>query len=449
MSDDTRASIFDASSEEAVGEAALIATFYGLRGGESLELLHERLYQRLSPEPGSTIPDRWENPSEGTFGRRFDPPGLAAHDTTAVQLALNADGGAAEAWKIMRQRLEDALEVEQLNSIWGHTLVYQAVLKPGVDADAALEGLLPVVHQLHSPEDLQPLAKADVPGGRVWLLDIPDRSASSATGTVYSALTLPEGEEAFVDMFYGPAAELLIPDLLAHKGYHQMRQYSGGELERRYKENLTRLGETTDYLLETLERRKTRTDVLEELFRMYLRLLPVVSGLKELHVGLLQQLENYTRWRAGVEDNDIINFHRDQLETGSSELRLRIQPLQDALEMADKTVSVARAHVEKEAEEAQENRQRRIEAILAVVAIALALPELIDRKAARALLNMVDLADKPPNYLHIIAGLRAQTVIIVVVALLLVVPLAVGFFKRRRRRSSGSESGVPRSRKAE
>jgi hypothetical protein len=439
MTDDTRTWI--AGVEEAVGEAALIATFYGLRGGAPVRLLHERLYRYLSPEPdAANIPDRWENPVEGTFGRRFDPPGPTAHDTTAVQLALNADGAAAEAWKTMRQRLADALEAEQLDGIWGHTLVYQAVLKPGVDADAALEGLLPAIHQLHSPEDLRPLAAADVFGGRVWLLDIPDRSAGSATGTVYAALTLPEGEEALVGMFYGPAAELLIPDLLAHKGYHQMSQYVGGDLERRYVENLRYLQETTDDLLEALEEGyETRTEVLEEVFRMYLRLLPVVSGLKDLHVGLLQQLENYTRWRAGARGDDVIDFHRAQLETASLEMSLRIQPLEDALETADKAVSVARAQVEKEAEEARESRQRRIEAILAMVALALALPELIDRRAAQALFGL--------ERHSVVAGLGIQIVIIAVVGSLLVAFALSVLERRRKRQSSGSGGG--RTRKAE
>ena len=61
---------------EVAKEAALIATFYGPRGGQWID----RLYLKLSlllPKPPEA------------FLKYFEPPGGAAHDAIAVQLALH------------------------------------------------------------------------------------------------------------------------------------------------------------------------------------------------------------------------------------------------------------------------------------------------------------------------------------------------------------------------
>ncbi|CAA9351653.1 MAG: hypothetical protein AVDCRST_MAG93-7146, partial [uncultured Chloroflexia bacterium] len=311
MTENPRQQPIGSVSGTAADEAALIATFYGGRDQAPIQMVHERLYQSLAAAPNSgPADDKWENPADGTFGRRFDPPGRAAHDTTVVQVALNAPAAAAEAWRGMRHRLENVLEAKDLDGVWGYTLVYQAVLKQGIEADAAFNGMLPVFQRLRSSGHVEPLAQADVSGGRVWLVDVHDRGDGFDAGTVYVTLGPPDGEEALLDVFYGPAALLLAPDTIAHKGYYEMRQYLGGDLERRYAESIEYLNETTDDLLQDLERREVKSDKLDELFRTYNRLLPVVSGLKELRTGLLQQLANYDWWRTHIESNEVIDFHR-------------------------------------------------------------------------------------------------------------------------------------------
>jgi len=353
----------DPASTEETGRAALIATFYGRRrDGPLIQGLQERLYRGFLPESREpSTPAWWENRADQVFGHCFRPSGRAALDTVAVQVALNADGSAAKAWPFMRDTLETKLEINKgLEDLWGYTLVYQAVLKAGVDPDKALRGSVASIGRLVSNESIQPLAAAEALGGRLWLLGIPDLGDGWAAGTVYCALGPPEGEEALLDLFYGPAAKLLTPDLIAHKGYYQMRQYRGEDLERKYEERLKELRQTTAELLHILKEDK-EDPPFNKLSQKYYQLGPVDSKFKELHVGMLRQLKNYDRWREGVMDNDVVDFHGGQLEAAADELELIVQPLEDSLNKADKAVSLAQAQETK-------NLERILVAVTAVLA---------------------------------------------------------------------------------
>jgi hypothetical protein len=105
-----------------------------------------------------TVPDSWHDPDKEKLLHRFNPS--ATHDTTIIQLALNARGDAS-AWENARQQLEsmlDAAELADLPKTWlGYTLTYQVVLALGIDADTALDKLQPSIRRLRSSESLQPL----------------------------------------------------------------------------------------------------------------------------------------------------------------------------------------------------------------------------------------------------------------------------------------------------
>lgn len=403
-------------TDGAASEAALIATFYGPRDEEQTHRLHGRLYRSFAQAPeASAIPDHWVDPSEEVFLDRFAPPGRTYHDTTIIQLALNAPGGAAKAWEIMRRRLEDVLlDGAVLDGNWGYTVIYQAELNRGVDADSVLREVLPSARRLHSPEDLSPLAATDVPGGRLWLLRIPDGCNGSSAATVYVALGPSDQAEMLLDVLYGPNAALLESDLIAHKSYYQMLQYRGGDLERWYEDSLDSLRKTTNELLKDLGQRQAKTDKLGELAREYDLLSTVTSELKVLRIALLKQSHNYDRARVRIGGGDVIEFHREQLETAILELELKSEEFRDALEVADKAVSVAQVQVDK----AQENRQRDTQVLLAVIGVALAVPQVIDREVAGTLLGRFP-ENEPPDH-SIFALLGIQLAIILAVTLVVV-----------------------------
>jgi hypothetical protein len=383
------ASKIEGMSDGTTGKATLIATFYCNRDKEGVEQIHRRLYQALASSPQTTIPDDWQDPATATLLRRFNPP--AAHDTAIVQLALNASGTTAGGWESMCRHLEDALEVGKddalhMDGFWGYTLIYQAALTPGADADWTLNNLLPVIKRLGSSESLkEPLTHADMSGGRAWLMEIPVEGDGVAAATVYVALGSSDKEREFVrETLYGPDAVLLMPDLIAHKGYHQMRQYRGGDVQNKYEASLDDLREPTGKLLGDLREQTVETGTFDNLALKYNDLARVVPALNELRISLARQLHNYDRWQAQLEDNDVVDYHRDHLETATQELELMVAEGRDALEVADKAVAMAQVQIDK----AQERGQRRTQTLLAVLAVALAVPQLVNQEAANALIEL-------------------------------------------------------------
>jgi hypothetical protein len=360
---------------DAAKEAALIATFYGPRGDQRINRLHDKLSQSLRKLPKP-------------FLDCFKPPGDAAHDAIAVQLALNCDGNAVNAWATMRQRLEGIfVEDGSLEGTWGHSLIYQAELSEGVDPeDAVLGGLLPAIRRLHSSEDLHPLASADVSGGRLWLVGIPDRADGLDAATVYLGLSSADNAEALLDMVYGPEAMLLESDLIAHKGYFLMRQYRSSDLESRYQVSLNSLQETTNKVLRSLARHPpVPPELLHELARKYVLVFRVLPHLSDLRIALVKQKHNYRlSFRMLTEGREVIAFHREHLETATLELKLKLEELRYVLKPADKAVSMAQVREH----ENQEARQVRTEAWLAAVALSLALAKIINHEATWALLSL-------------------------------------------------------------
>lgn len=436
MTSDSRDSAINATSgETTAGQAALIATFYGPRGASPTRSLHEQLYRSLARTPEAMgIPDHWDD--NDTFLDRFDPP--AAPDTTVIQLALNAPGSAPSAWETMRRQLENLLdaiwpELENLleatglaSAWWGYTLTYQAVLASG--ADPVLEELLPAIRRLHSSESLQPLAQAEMSGGKVWLLGIPTHDDGLAAATIYVALSPSDKEGTLMTAIYGPAASLLMPDLISHKGYHQMRQYRGGNVRHRFEEGIKSIQKTSNELLESGVDQTVETNAgFEDLVRAYPRLIPVISILKELHISLVQQLHNYDRWRTQIKGNNVIEYHRGHLEMATSELELLVKQCQNAIDTADMAVSMARDQVS----EVQANRQWWIATLLGVVGLAVSLRGILAREDVEELLGLIPMLE-PQHRDNFFVQLGTQIGIVLICALVLV--LVVTWIRKRGRK---------------
>jgi hypothetical protein len=219
-----------ASASAEAGAAALIATFYGPRG--QLQALFERL------DAGETK----------SLLRHFEPP--VAPDSSVVQLALNEPGSAAPAWQALRSRLEDKLDEEPtLRQIWGYTLIYQANLDLDLADDAVLTDLLPATRPFQAATTAAPtpVASAEVIGGMLWLLEVPLQGDGLQAATVHLAIGPSEPENRLVrEVLYGPSVNLLMPDLIAHKGYHQIRQYRLDRLHDQYAAQVQALRQTTD-----------------------------------------------------------------------------------------------------------------------------------------------------------------------------------------------------------
>src|SRR5439155_12808927 len=131
---------------------------------------------------------------------------------------------------------------------------------------------------------------SDMPGGRLWLIDIPVQGDGLQAATVYLALSQPNSNNLLVqDVLYNPVAALLMADLVAHKGYHQIRQYRLGGLDEQYRRNMAKLSTHTDTLLHDLTRATVTGDHLDKLASEYGLLVSAVVHLDQLHVSLVRQ----------------------------------------------------------------------------------------------------------------------------------------------------------------
>lgn len=488
MTSDTQPSVIDTTSGTTSSQAALIATFYSDR--EVAPMLHEQLYRSLEPKPEAIVPKNWQDPVSGKRLYCFDPSAIAAHDATIIQLVQTAPGNPTTGWKTMRRQLENILASSPGNW-WGYTLTYQASLTPDSDEDQALKELLPAVRRLRSPETLHPLVKADMSGGRVWLLGLPAKGGGLAAATVYVALSPREKADDLVSkVLYGRAAWLLVPDLIVHKSYFQKRQYSDGDLLRRYREKVVRpLTETTDQLLENLaqqeqplsnleqqngslssldqwveegrQRQIEIAELLDDLAPAYYPLARYLSYLNMIHIALKRQLYNYDRWQAELKDNDIIEYHRAHLEAIKEDLEMLVSEGRCALETADKAVSMARVQIDKiqvridkaqeskqreadkehqlkeqeaerkeqEADKAQQRNQQLIQTLLTIVAAALALPELIDKDLAGWLLGVIPILEQSKDNISV----QFVTQIILIAIFAIPIWLIVRWLLRKQR----------------
>ena len=411
--------------ETDVDEASLMATFYCPRHEEKTGFLYEELYRSLVQDDETTSPNFWQSPDGDTFLRRFDPP--AAHDTTFIQLALNSGGDTASAWDEMRQRLENLLDTPTFKTFlctsdsrpawWGYSLTYTTVLPAGANLDEAFAELPPSVRRLGSSESLYELAQAEMSGGRVSLLRVPLRGEGLAAGTVYLALCPSDKEDEFVGtVLTEPDATLLMPDLIAHKAYHQMRQYRGGTLEKAAEEHASQLREAAEKLIDTDSGNPADVN-LDELERAYPRSIRIVSRLKELHISLLRQSHNYDWWRAQMEQNGILEYHRSHLETAVSGIDLLVQRWEYAIESAKAALSIAQVRVDK----VQANRQWWTATLFAVVGFALGFRGLLDREAIEKVLEQMPSVESWSGSIFVQLGIQIGIFVVFVVLAILAV----------------------------
>jgi hypothetical protein len=377
------------SREASIGSAALLATFYGpcqAGGAARLQPLLQELCTGLALEPAGPEAELWQNlePGREALLQRFDPP--AAHDTTVLQLALNEPGEAVAAWLSLRRRLEPLLVDSVLDGIWGYSLIYQAELAAGGDP-AGLD-LTPLLAVTRRPGDdsgtaIQPLAEAHAPGGRLWLLDVPLAGQGMEAASIYLALGPAARSHSFVrETLCGAGAALLMPDLIAHKGYHQARQVKQGDFGQQYRRHIEAMQTYSQQLLTGAEPIKRTAGTLTRLAQAHERLTLTLSHLGRLHVSLERQVHNYAWWQETGLDGSLLPYHRRHLENAARELELMLAEGRLVLDSGGAVVGIVSARLEAE----REQRQQALGTLLAVLGVVLALPQFLDREAVAAVL---------------------------------------------------------------
>lgn len=377
------------TSPQVAKKAALIANFYGKRG--QMQSLLNGLIQSLAliPDDQNTS---YVNPTTRTYLRSVDPPALSAQDTTILQLALNRAGVVETAWETMRTQLEAIVPADEvLKQVWGYTLIYQAELTEQVPLLEALVALLPDVQRLHPTQSQSPqvLVKADFAGGWLWLIDLPQEGDGLQAATVYLALSQPNTENRLVrEVLYNPVAAFLMADLIAHKGYHQIRQYRIGNLDEQYRDKMQTLSRHTDLLLHDLTHVSVKASEVDTLASKYGMLVSAVVHLDQLRVSLIRQVFNFAWWGKQAGENEITSFHHQHLQEAAQELELLVAQGQHPLGAARTAVEMIRTRLDKQ----QEDQQQRIGVLLTIVAVVLSALVLMDKENARAVLELLGIA---------------------------------------------------------
>ncbi len=442
--------------------AALFVTFYCPRSGSSKEQLQNRLCETLGLRPREGY---YYAPAQSAIGEvilhTFNPPNEpAAHDTTVLQLVLNAPGPATEAWARERHHLETVLDPAflrypfdptNLTGVFGYTLTFQAVLDENINPYPALESLLQHVRRLHetSDEDIDSLAQADVEGGRLWLMAAPPIAPNRLhSATVYVALspfdkTGRMNEHLTQRVLFGKSASLMMPDLIAHKGYIEMLKYR--RYEGAYQEYAKVLQETTGRLLGDLAKRMPETDEMDDLADAYNNFSSMSPEFGRLHRSLLRHLHNYDRWSNHLGNNSVLDWHRNHLESSAAELELVVAEARDTLEAASTAVSMVQVQVDK----AHERSQRKGQLLLAVVGASLAVPEIVDRDAAGQILRSLGAAEPGDGYnFWALFGMQIGGILMVALLILLAMWLLDGtvasLLARQSRKYSRTSTGQGR-----
>ncbi len=409
-------------------QAVLFVIYYGRRDVMQSLLTHYKQALGLEHEHqmgGDTRIIHHNNSPDiqrGILLEHFTMAGPPAHDTEVVQLILNARGPASTTWhSLLRQFVEAGFPTEQDlpdDDIWGYTLIYTAIPTPGTTPADALETLLPLVHSPHAIERYpSALARADLPGnGALWLLDIPlDATHNRQAATVYAAMTEETHNDAVVDeWFLGPVASMLMPDLIAHKSYYNMRQYRTNMRHERYKDKAEQLRITASALLTSStgpvapnlpqqgatstatgathftgecvapnsHRQGATGATFAHLKHSYADMLNRTTTLDRLRIALEEQKINVDRWRGPGTFASIHAYHQQHIETAMQYLALLVDIGQGALNVSQTAVEFMRADIEQK----EERREQVITMLLAVLGIVLAIPQLVTWDVACSIL---------------------------------------------------------------
>ncbi len=388
------------------GRAALIVTFYGQRD-QLQPVLDQALAAFFGTHPSPT-PVRnagrtlYHHPAANrqVLLEPLTLPGVPAHDATLLQLVLNEPGPASAAWPVMLRRLAASGLYDLLNRLagedrfWGYTLVYQAVLAEGTTPEEALQVLHPVLRSDGTPElRPAPLAQTAVPGGMLWLLDIPMDGEGRMAASVYAALVdAAHNDDLVRQVLCGPGAALLMPDLIAHKAYYHIRQYHRPAWISRYKQQVAALRNSSQAILKRQTRRPDPHDTaFASLKQTYADLLNATSLLETLRIILHEQQANYDGWPPAMNLGEVHAYHRQHMTHAAAYLHLLVESGRTTLEVARTAVEI----VQTELEQMEERRMQNVAVVLAVAGTVLALPQLVTWEVACGVLVQWEMVTLP------------------------------------------------------
>ncbi len=397
-------------------KAGLIINFYGRR--DEMLPVQQKIGQALGLPNASTHNIDMSDEARKIFLYRSDPP--SAEDATVVHLALSEPSSTepkdaptvwpnlCQLWKThdLPRILDECATLKNSKHeeiFWGYSVIFQAALASGQRLTEAIRSQLfklarrPDHTELANPAE--PLAytiplmtvagkqTSAIEGGCLWLIDTP-HGHGAASATIYLALAPLKEENALVSVLHGARANLLMPDLIAHKSYFLRLHYSLPQptesLLTLYK---TRIKELQDNIGPFLGFNPPLSPPLpKDLAKLkfqYAQVLYVASLFEQWRFSLSEQVENYSPWRNQLGIGTLTDFQFQQIKIASQELELLFAHEKQVLQSAQTAITMEQVELNQQ----QEERGQRVERWLTIAGVALAISQIVDATAAGAILG--------------------------------------------------------------
>jgi len=202
-------------------------------------------------------------------------------------------------------------------------------------------------------------------------MDVPLTGKGLEAATVYGAIVTPEQNDALNKLLCGKGAPLLIPDLIAHKGYYHIRQYQRKEWRTGYKEAVKKLRTSAG---EAIYQQVLGSEAknLEQLKQTFAVLPNLLNHLDPLLTILSMQQYNYDMWPINADLKPILDYHRRHLGNGLAELKV----LREMGENALKVTNTALKFVQTEQDQMREQREHNLERLLTFCGLAIGLSQI-------------------------------------------------------------------------
>jgi hypothetical protein len=299
-------------------------------------------------------------------------------------------------------------------SLWGYTQVKQVSIDSSYDIKKTAEKLLDTPH----------LADDSLEFGHLWLVETPTKGYGLQAKTEYVAFCTYEQNDDFMEkILFGPHSLLLMPDLIAHKGYHQIRQYQFIHSGDSIKTHTNKIRDIIGQLLQTTNYTDASTIEIAQSYDPLIESLPYLEGLQ---ISLERMLHNYTWWRERF-SNDIVEYHYSALETASCELELLVTEVKGTLEVTHTAIELREDRHNK----LHELWRRRIETLIIGIGLILAIPQWITLDVVGSLSCWVPvlITSNQPDPCSTLSLFIWQCVLLIIVGL--VVMLVLDRIRRR------------------
>ncbi len=206
-------------------KAHVFVNFYGnAKSVFALAGLQTSLIKTFQLKPHHKRKHAWRNTASKYYLYCFQ----RENDTIVLQLIMTCQANKL-AWQNESKELHALLNDNLLISVWGYSLIYQATYcsqhSTTLESRQTLAADVLNCMQPFIGTHTKQIAFSKLNSGHVRLYKTPIEKHGIEASMIYVALTTTEHEKTMLKTFGDVTAPFTNPDVIAHKIYHQVRQY--------------------------------------------------------------------------------------------------------------------------------------------------------------------------------------------------------------------------------